>query len=119
MIYFLYGDNMIDLKSIVYERNHNSFTISIDNEIKIKYNEISKTVNDKLFFHYLNFLYRIIDDWQKEYIDIKNIDGDDWKLTITYTNGNIKEYYGNASFPYNFEAFERLNQEFIEEVYHG
>ena len=110
---------MIGVKSIIYEKNNKKLIINIDKESKIQYNDILKSLDNILVFKYLDSLYRIIDDWQKEYINMKIIDGDRWKLTITYINGNKKEYYGKSSYPTNFEAFERLNQKLIEEVQNG
>ena len=110
---------MMGVKSIIYEKNNKKLIISINNESKIQYNDILKSINNILIFKYLDSLYRIIDDWQKEYINTKIIDGDTWKLVITYINGNKKEYYGKSSYPANFEAFERLNQKLIEEVQNG
>lgn len=110
---------MIGIKNIIYERNNETFIISIDNESKIQYNDILKSIDNKFVFKYLDSLYRIIDNWEKEYIDTKIIDGDSWKLSIIYINGNKKEYRGKSSYPTNFEAFERLNQKLIDEVQNG
>ena len=111
------GDIMIGEKCIIYEKNNKSLIISINDESKIQYNNISKLIDNKLVFKYLDSLYRIIDDWQKEYINTKIIDGDDWKLSIIYANGSKREYYGKSSYPMNFEAIERLNQKLIDEVH--
>lgn len=110
---------MIGVKNIIYEKNNKKFIISINNESKIQYNDILKTIDNILVFKYLDSLYRIIDDWKKEYINTRIIDGDNWKLSMTYINGNKKEYYGKSSYPTNFEAFERLNQKLIDKVQNG
>ena len=68
------------VKSIIYEKNNKKLIISINNESKIQYNDILKSINNILIFKYLDSLYRIIDDWQKEYINTKIIDGDTWKF---------------------------------------
>lgn len=107
---------MIGVKSIYYEKNNQELIITINEESKIKYNDIIKSVDNKILFKYLSTLYGIIDNWQNEYIDYQFIDGDNWKLIITYTNGNRKEYFGKSSYPSNFEAFESLNQSLISEV---
>ena len=89
------GDIVIGIKSIIYEKNNNTFIININNESKIQYNNnIVKSIDNISVFKYLDSLYGIIDDWQKE-------------------------YYGKSSYPTNFEAFERLNQKLIDEVQNG
>lgn len=114
------GDIVIGVKCIIYEKNNRSLVIDINNEeSKIQNNDISKSTDNKFVFKYLNSLYRIIDGWQKEYIDTRIIDGDSWKLSITYINGSKQEYYGKSCYPTNFEALERLNQELIDEVQNG
>ena len=114
------GDIVIGVKCIIYEKNNRSLVININNEeSKIQNNDISKSIDNKLVFKYLDSLYRIIDGWQKEYIDTRIIDGDSWKLSITYINGSRREYYGKSSYPTNFEALERLNQKLIDEVQNG
>jgi len=114
------GDIVIGVKCIIYEKNNKSLIISINNEeSKIQNNDILKSIDNKFVFKYLDSLYRIIDDWQKEYIDTRIIDGDSWKLSITYINGSKREYYGKSSYPTNFEALERLNQKLIDEVQNG
>lgn len=114
------GDIVIGVKYIIYEKNNKSLIVSINSEeTKIENNDISKSIDNKLVFKYLDSLYRIIDDWQKEYINTKIIDGDNWKLSIIYANGSKREYYGKSSYPTNFEALERLNQKLIDEVQNG
>ncbi len=111
---------MIGVKCIIYEKNNRSLVIDINNEkSKIQNNDISKSIDNKFVFKYLDSLYRIIDGWQKEYIDTRIIDGDSWNLSITYINGSKREYYGKSSYPTNFEALERLNQKLIDEVQNG
>ncbi len=117
MVYLLIEvTQLIGVKCIIYEKNNKKLIISINKESKIQYNDILKTINNTLVFKYLESLYRIIDKWQKEYINTGIIDRANWKLSILYTNGSKREYYGKSSYPTNFEAFERLNQKLIDEV---
>ena len=114
------GGIVIGVKQIIYEKNNNSLIISVNiEESTIENNDILRTIDNELILKYLDSLYRIIDDWQKEYINTTIIDGDNWKLSIVYTNGNKKEYFGKSSYPKNFEAFERLNQNLIYEAQNG
>lgn len=114
------GGIVIGIKCMIYKNNNNSLIISINNyECIIKNNDILISIDNKLVYKYFDSLYRIIDDWQKEYIDTRIIDGDSWKLSITYMDGSKQEYYGKSSYPTNFEAFERLNQQLISEVQNG
>ena len=111
---------MLGVMLVVFENNNKSLVISINKEDSIIQNsDFSKPVDNELVFKYLEKLYRITNDWQKEYINTRIIDGNSWKLSITFDSGNKREYYGRASYPTNFEAFERLNQELIDEVSHG
>ena len=108
---------MIGVKYIIYEKNNNTLIISINSEkCSIQNNAFLKSIDNKIIFKYLDSLFRIIENWQKEYIDTAIIDGDSWKLSITYVNGRKREYYGKSSYPTNFEAFERINRELIDEV---
>lgn len=107
---------MIGIKHIVFEKNSECLTISINEECRISYNGISKIINNELIFKYLNTLLSIIDDWKEKYSNTKTIDGGDWKLLITYIDNSEKRFYGHAEFPPNFEAIERLNHELIKAV---
>lgn len=110
---------MIGIKNVYYQKNGTHFMIDIGEKNSFRYQGISKTIKSLLVFEYLDSLFHIIDDWKKEYISTAFLDGNEWKLSITYIDGKTKEYSGKACFPNNFEAFERLNQKLIEEVYHG
>ena len=110
---------MKDIKSIIYEIDGQTLSINIGKKSQIKYKDISIIISEEKTFEYLRNLFCIIDSWNKEYINTKTIDGSNWKLSIIYSNGNKKEYSGKASYPNNFEAFERLNQKLIDEVQNG
>lgn len=107
---------MLGIKSIIYQKNNEYFIINVGNECNILYKGISKKIDNKLIFNYLESLFAIINGWQKQYINTRMIDGQDWKLSINLIDSNKKEYYGHSEFPINFEAFERLNQKIIDEV---
>ncbi len=108
---------MFDIKSIEYENNGHVFIINISDSSEVLYKNISVKISNDLVFKYIENLYSIIDDWEEEYINLNIIDGGSWKLYINYSNGNKKVYSGKASYPSNFEAFERLNQKLIEVIY--
>ena len=110
---------MKKLKSIIYENNGQSLVINIGEKSQIIYKDISSIISEEKTLEYLRNLFCIIDNWNKEYINTKMIDSSIWKLSINYSNGNKKEYIGKASYPNNFEAFERLNQSLIDEVQNG
>ncbi len=110
---------MVGVSRIIYEKNSEKLIINIKNECKIQYKDVLKSIDNKLVFKYLESLYCIIDDWQKEYVNPSIIDGDSWKLSIIYINGKKKEYYGKSGYPTNFEAFESLNRKLIDEVQNG
>ena len=110
---------MIGVYSIIFEKNDSTLIISINNESTLKYKDISKRVDNSLIFNYLESLFSIIDGWEKEYIDITTVDGASWKLSINYIDGSKLEYSGKSNYPSNFEAFERLNQNLINEVQNG
>lgn len=110
---------MKGIKSIIYEIDSQILNINLGEKIQIKYKDISIIISEEKIFEYLRNLFSIINDWNKEYINTRIIDGGNWKLSIINSNGNIKEYIGKSSYPNNFEAFERLNQKLIEEVQNG
>ena len=101
---------MRSIKSITYEIDGLTLSINIREKIQIKYMDISSIISEEKVFEYLKNLFSIIDNWDKEYINTRIIDSNNWKLSIIYSNGNEKEYRGKSSYPNNFEAFERLNQ---------
>lgn len=107
---------MMGVKSIIFEINDHFLIVNFGDECEILYNNILIKIDKDKAFLYLESLLRIIDGWEKEYIDTKIIDGDNWKLSIIYVNGKKIEYYGRASFPYNFEEVERLNVRLMGEV---
>ena len=110
---------MKGIKSIIYEIANQTLIINIGEKNQIKYKDISSIISEEKVFEYLKNLFRIIDNWDKEYINTRVIDSDNWKLSIVYYNDNVKEYFGKSSYPNNFEALERLNQKLINEVQNG
>ena len=108
----------MNINSIVYEKDNYKFIINV-NECKIQYANTLKVVDQKMVFDYLNSLYGLICEWKDEYINSHMIDGEYWNLSIIFNDGSKKEYRGKASYPYNFDAFESLNQKLIDEVYNG
>lgn len=107
---------MKGINCIIYENNNQTLIINIGEKNQFIYKDISKVINNELVFKYLESLFSIIDDWEECYINNNIIDGNYWKLSIVYLNGNKNEYSGKAYHPNNFEAFERLNQNLINEV---
>ena len=73
-------------------------------------------VKDELVEKFLDKLFRIIDSWKEEYIDNSMVDGTEWQLQITYTDGDKKYYRGKNGFPSNFESIDRIKYEIIEEI---
>ena len=110
---------MKGIKNVIYEIDGQTLSINIEEKNQIKYKDISSIISEEKTFEYLRNLFCIIDNWNKEYINTKMIDGSSWNLSIIYSNGNKKEYSGKSSYPNNFEAFERLNQKLIDEVQNG
>ena len=110
---------MKGVKSIIYEIDGQTLSINIGEKSQIKCKDISSIISEEKVFEYLRNLFSIIDNWNKEYINTRIIDGGNWKLSIIYSNGNKKEYIGKSSYPNNFEAFERLNQKLIDEAQNG
>ena len=110
---------MKGIKSIIYEFNGQSLVISLGETNNVSYKDTSGTTTEEKMLEYLRKLYGITSNWKEEYINTKLIDSSNWKLSIIFTDGNKKEYRGKSSYPYNFESFERLNQELIDEVLYG
>ena len=110
---------MRSIKSITYEIDGRTLSINIREKIQIKYMDISSIISEEKVFEYLKNLFSIIDNCDKEYINTRIIDSNNWKLSIIYSNSNKKVYRGKSSYPNNFETFERLNQGLIGEVQNG
>ncbi len=81
---------MKGIKSIIYEIDGQNLVINIGDKNQIKYKDISSVISEEKTFEYLRNLFCIIDSWDKEYINIKMIDGSSWNLSIIYSNGNKK-----------------------------
>lgn len=107
---------MKDIESIVYQNNNSKLIINIGNKNQIIYQNVSYIISNEKLLTYLSGLYTIINDWQKEYIDLKAFGNNYWSLSINYVNGNKEEYNGKSSYPNNFEALEELNQDLICEA---
>ena len=110
---------MMDIKYIVFKNNHETLQITLGKENKIQYNNLSNVIDDEQAMKYLTDLFLIIKHWDNEYINTCLIDNNIWSLSIVFTNDIKREYYGKASYPDNFEAFERLINRIIKEVYNG
>ena len=73
-------------------------------------------IENDLAIQYLDNLFRIIDGWKSKYENKNMIDGTEWKLQITYKNGEIKQYVGKNDFPANFEYLDRIKNEMITQI---
>jgi len=107
---------MFGVKSVIYENNNEFLIIDIGDECKVSYKNISRVIDNKIVYKYLESLLIIVSNWRSEYINIGIIDGEIWKLTLNLIDGSKKEYNGRSDFPINFESFEFLNREIIKEV---
>lgn len=89
------------------------------NIIKWK-NSINKqetiSISDTYIIRFLDSFFRIIEEWDENYIQINTLDRTQWHLTIKFKNGNNKQYYGSGLYPNNFNAFEKLKKELIISV---
>ena len=116
-----------NIKSLIYEKNYSFspidyFEIDIDENKNIfKYTDTINThkienVDDQIVIGFFDSLFRIIDGWKNKYDDNSVIDGSEWKLQITYINGEKNLYYGKNGFPNNFEYLDKIKYEFINKV---
>lgn len=106
---------MTDIKKIIFELNRNTLIIDIGTKCEITYQNISKEVDKKIIYNYVENLLLITDNWQSEYNDLTVIDGNMWKLSIHYMDHSTV-YSGKALLPDNFDTFERLNSKLLEEA---
>ena len=60
---------MEDIKNIIYENGGQTLRINIGERIQIEYKDISRVISEEKFFEYLEKLFGIIDNWNKEYIN--------------------------------------------------
>lgn len=107
---------MLGIENIIYENNNDIFYIDVSKKT-LSYMNIKKEISENTIFNYLDKLFRIIDIWEEEYSDFQIIDKNSWKLLINYQDGRIKKHFGNSDYPFNFEAFEKLNQNLIREEF--
>lgn len=116
-----------NIKSLIYEKNltlclTEYFELEIkENKNTLKYtgnikNNKIENVNDELVMEYFDHLFRIIDEWKSTYEDNSMMDGIEWKLQITYKNGEIKQYCGKNDFPNNFEYLDKIKDEMINKI---
>lgn len=116
-----------DIKSLIYEKNltlypAEHFELELDeNRNILKYTDNRKNnkfenVDNELVIEYFDHLFRIIDGWKNKYEDNSIMDGTEWKLQITYKNGEIKEYYGKNDFPNNFEYLDKIKNDLINKI---
>lgn len=109
----------MDIKYILFKNNKETLQIDLGEEKQIKYNNLTNVIDDKQAMKFLTDLFLIIKYWDNEYINTCLMDNNTWSLSIFFTNGTKREYYGKASYPDNYEAFERLINEIIKEVFNG
>lgn len=113
-----------NIKTIIYEKNFafsnkQYFQLDIyEDKNVLKYNDGDniKNVNDDLAMQYVEQLFRIIDGWKNIYENNSILDGGEWKLEITYKDGEIKHYYGKNEFPNNFEYLDKIKNELISKI---
>lgn len=102
----------MDIKNIICEINNSSLIIDVEN-YSIFYNGTNKKISEDTLFNYLKRFFSIINSWEEEYIDNSIIDGNVWRLIITYTDGSQKQYRGKAKCPINFDSLEEINYKLI------
>lgn len=102
----------MDIKTIVYEINGRDLIIDIENNT-VLYENTNRQISDEILFNYLSRFFSIINSWEEEYVDNSIIDGNVWKLVITYTNNTQKQYRGKAKCPINFDSLEEINYKLI------
>lgn len=107
-----------NVKSIIFEDGYDKMSIDIGNRNTVTYNSTTITITNDELFNYLFLLFKIIEDWQTEYIDLTVIDGGIWKLSIDYLDGTKKKYLGRSKYPSNFHALENLNKKLIGDKYY-
>lgn len=106
----------MNIKSITYKNNHQSFILSLDQN-KITYNNHTVPIDKELLLKYVTAFVHIIMIWQEDYIDTSVIDGANWQITINFLDNQHKIYSGHGTYPTNFEALERLISQIISEVF--
>jgi len=75
-----------------------------------------ENVEDEIVMQYFDELFRIIDGWKDKYQNNNFVDGIEWKLQITYKNGETKNYFGKNDFPNNFEYLDKIKKEMINKI---
>lgn len=116
-----------NIRKVIYKKKNmlafeEYFELEISEDANIlKYNDgrhsnTIDNVNNELVINYFDSLFRIIDGWKEEYIDNTVIDGAEWKLQITYKDGEIKQYTGKNDFPNNLEYLDKIKHEIVNKM---
>lgn len=116
-----------NIKGLMYEKHLTLYSTEYfeleinENKNILKYSDNIKNikienVNDEFVIEYFDHLFRIIDEWKNKYEDTSIMDGIEWKLQITYKNGEIKQYVGKNDFPNNFEYLDKIKNEIINKI---
>lgn len=104
------------IKSISFIRKSlgkSEFKIVNDNGLYIYIKNKKIEISKEEMLYFLDNFFRIIDNWEKEYIDNGGIDFENWELLINYSDNTNKRYYGKGKYPDNFGALENLILEFM------
>lgn len=107
---------MIGIDKIIFEYNDKLLIINVGRKCSVTYNNVTKDVDVKVIWNYLQTFTKIILDWEDEYIDNNIIGGSSWRLIINYINFK-KEYLGKGIYPSNFQILENINFKLINEVF--
>ena len=78
-------------------------------------NPIIKEIDNEMAKEFLDQLFRIIDDWESEYINSNFLDGFEWQLEIKYQDNEVLYYSGKNDFPDNFEYLDRLKYKLLND----
>lgn len=105
------------IKSISFIRESfgkSKFKLINDNGLYIYINNKKRKISEEEMLCFLDNFFRIIDNWEKEYINNTGIDFEYWELLINYSDGTNKRYSGKGKYPNNFRALEDLFFDFLD-----
>ncbi len=88
-----------EIKELLDVNNHNKY--DLEDQMGFKYQYWTLKISTEKWHHILDELYNelFIHEWFDEYSDLGTLDGTHWSIDINYSNGQIRSYSGNNSFP--------------------
>ena len=98
-------------------RNESSYELSVQHSYgaydpyvrgfqKREWDSLKKTLFDHLFVH----------EWKRSYVDWSILDGEQWSLELTFSDGRHRRIYGSNAYPALWDSLQRRFGRYIREA---